>query len=83
MKTIRKITGVILGLAMILSLAANIAYAEDKDLPTQELTSEEIAEVEQEAVADPDPSEDNDDMLMRYIEFSVSTSNEAMYSTYG
>ena len=69
----KKITAIILSILFILSMFSGLAFADE------EMTEEPIIEVETGA-ADPEIAGDNDELLMEYMELSVTSSHAPMYS---
>ena len=77
------ITAVIILMTFIVMPLQQFVFAEEEDIePT--VVAETTTDINSEAVVvDPEEVGDNDELLMEYMEISMSTSDAAMYSTLG
>lgn len=94
----KKIYSILISVVLVFSMFSSIAFAEEEEIPdysaepaveTQIDEEEEIIdsgtfEIEQEiADIEPEENENNDELLMEYMELSVSDSSEPVYSVFG
>ena len=86
----KRIAVFFISVLLVLSLFSGLAFADEmpEETPAIEVEadipdSEPIVIGMETDVSDPDDVADNDELLMEYMEFSVSDSSEPMYSVFG